>query len=173
MPDFSIQEIAPGVDVALGGICNRSIISQGGSVLVVDSGFAAAEAAPLRAAAQERRKEGALYLFNTHPHGDHVYGNQTFADCPIIAHEGVRQDLVSHGEQTLANWRQNSRMAALISDVVLTPPTITFQEKSLPDHADTPQLSQIVTFPAQAASGTALPGISLSVTRHRIRGRAI
>jgi hypothetical protein len=42
----------------------------------------------------------------------------------------------------------------------------------LPDHADTPQLSQIVTFPAQAASGTALPGISLSVTHHKIRGRA-
>jgi hypothetical protein len=42
----------------------------------------------------------------------------------------------------------------------------------LPDHDDTPQVSQIVTFPAQAASRTALPGISLSVTHHRIRGRA-
>ena len=48
---------------ALGGICNRGLISQGGSVLVVDSGIAVAEAAPLRAAAaQERQKDGALYL---------------------------------------------------------------------------------------------------------------
>jgi len=129
MPDFSIQEIVPGVNIALGGVCNRGIINQGGSVLVVDSGIAVAEATPLRAAAQERRKEGALYLFNTHPHGDHVYGNQVFADSPIVAHVGVRHDLVNHGEQTLANWRQNSRMAAFISDVIITPPTITFQEK--------------------------------------------
>ncbi len=129
MPDFSLQEIVTGVNAALGGVCNRGVINQGGSVLVVDSGIGGAEAAPLRAAAQERRKEGALYLFNTHPHGDHVYGNQVFADCPIIAHEGVRHNLVNYGEQMLANWRQNPRFAAFISDVVITPPTMTFQEK--------------------------------------------
>jgi cyclase len=129
MPDLSIQEIVTGVNVALGGVCNRGVISQGGNVLVVDSGIAAVEAIPLRAAAQEYRKEGALYLFNTHPHGDHTYGNQVFADCPIIAHEGVRNDLVVNGEQTLANWKQNPRMAAFVSDVTITPPTLTFQEK--------------------------------------------
>lgn len=129
MPEFSIQEIVPGVNVALGGVCNRGMINQSGNVLVVDSGIAGAEAAPLRAAAQERRKEGVLYLFNTHPHGDHVYGNQVFADSSIIAHEGVRHELVNHGEQMLANWRQNPRMAAFVSDVILTPPTITFEEK--------------------------------------------
>ncbi len=129
MSDLSIQEIAPGVNAALGGICNRGLISQGGSVLVVDSGIAVAEAAPLRAVAQERQKDGALYLFNTHPHSDHVYGNQIFADCPIIAHEGVRNFLVAHGEQALAGWRQNPHTAALVSDVVITPPTLTFQDQ--------------------------------------------
>jgi cyclase len=130
MPDFSIQEIIPGVNAVFGGICNRGLINQGGSVLVVDSGIGIAEAAPLRAAAQERRKEGALYLFNTHPHGDHVYGNQVFADSPIIAHENVRQDLVNNGTQMLANWQQNPRMAAFVSDLLITPPTITFEEKA-------------------------------------------
>ncbi len=129
MADFSIQEIVPGVNVAFGGVCNRGIINHGGSVLVVDSGIAVAEATSLRAAAQERRKEGVLSLFNTHPHGDHVYGNQVFADCSIIAHEGVRHNMINHGEQTLANWRQNPRMAAFVSDVIITPPTLTFQEK--------------------------------------------
>jgi cyclase len=129
MPELSIQEIVPGVNAALGGICNRGIISQGGNVLVVDSGVAATEAIPLRAAAQEYRKEGVLSLFNTHPHGDHTYGNQVFIDCPIIAHEGVRNELVTNGEQTLANWKQNPRMAAFVSDVKITPPTITFQDK--------------------------------------------
>lgn len=130
MPDLHIQEIVPGVNAALGGVCNRGLIFQGGSVLVVDSGIAVAEAAPLRAVAQKQQKDGAVYLFNTHPHGDHVYGNQVFAHDPIIAHEGVRHDLVLHGEQALANWRQNPRVAALVSDVIITPPTITFQEKA-------------------------------------------
>ena len=129
MSDLSIQEIVPGVHAALGGICNRGLISQGGSVLVVDSGIAGTEATPLRAAAQERQKDGPLYLFNTHPHGDHVYGNQIFADGPIIAHEGVRNSLVAHGEQVLAGWRQNPQMAALLSEVVITPPTLTFQDQ--------------------------------------------
>ena len=131
MPELTLQEIAPGVVAALGGICNRGLIHHGGSVLVVDSGIGPAEAAPLRAAAEQRRAGGALYLFNTHPHGDHMYGNQVFAESPIVAHEGVRRNLVTHGEQTLATWRQDPRMAALTSEVTITPPTLTFQDKAL------------------------------------------
>ncbi|HEV2653455.1 MAG TPA: MBL fold metallo-hydrolase [Ktedonobacteraceae bacterium] len=129
MADFTVQEIAPGVMSALGGVCNRGIIAQNGAVLVVDSGINAAEAAPLREAAQAYHKEGAFYLFNTHPHGDHVYGNQTFADCPILAHEGVRANMVTSGEQILANWKQNPQMGAQVKDVRITPPTLTFQDR--------------------------------------------
>lgn len=130
MSDLSIQEITPGVHAVLGGICNRGLISHAGSVLVVDSGMGVAEAEPLRAAAQERQKDGVLYLFNTHLHSDHVFGNQVFADCPIIAHTGVRNYLVAHGEAALARWRQNPNTAALVSDVVITPPTLTFQDRT-------------------------------------------
>ena len=42
----------------------------------------------------------------------------------------------------------------------------------MPDHADTPQVSQIATLPAPATSGATRPGSSLSVTRHNIRSRA-
>jgi cyclase len=127
MADFTLQEIAPGVMSALGGVCNRGIIEHNGAVLVVDSGINAAEAAPLSKAARAYHKEGSFYLFNTHPHGDHVYGNQVFADGPIIAHEGVRKDMIVSGERTLANWKQNPQMGALVSDVKITPPTVTFQ----------------------------------------------
>lgn len=129
MSDLSIQEIVPGVHAVLGGICNRGLISHSGSVLVIDAGISVAEAALLRASAQERQKDGALCLFNTHPHSDHVYGNQVFADCPIIAHEGVRNFMVAHGEGALARWRQNPDTAALVSDVVIAPPTLTFQDR--------------------------------------------
>jgi cyclase len=105
------------------------LIAHGGHVLVVDSGMTVAEATPLRAAAQERQHDGALYLFNTHLHSDHVYGNQLFADGPILAHAAVRDYLMAHGEAGLTRWRQNPEMAALIHDVVLTPPTLTFPDQ--------------------------------------------
>ncbi|HWS83694.1 MAG TPA: MBL fold metallo-hydrolase [Ktedonobacteraceae bacterium] len=129
MPEFSLQEVVPGVLVALGGVCNRGIISGSGNVLIVDSGLNVTEATLLRTAAQEYCKEGSLSLFNTHPHGDHVYGNQVFTDGPIIAHEGVREDLMASGELTLAKWKQNSQWAQLLSDVTITLPTLTFEDE--------------------------------------------
>lgn len=129
MPNFSLQELVPSVFVALGGVCNRGLISGGGNVLVVDSGVSVAEATPLRTAAQAYCKQGSLSLFNTHPHGDHVYGNQLFTDGPIIAHEGVRADLITSGEQTLAKWKQNLHMAPFLNEVTITPPTVTFEDE--------------------------------------------
>jgi cyclase len=131
MPEFSLQEVVPGVLVALGGMCNRGIITSNENVLVVDSGISVAEATPLHAAAKEYCKQGSLSLFNTHPHGDHVYGNELFTDGPIIAHEGVREDLIASGHQTLAKWKQNPQWAQLLGDVVITPPTITFEDEMM------------------------------------------
>lgn len=129
MSNFSLQEIVPGALVALGGVCNRGIIYGREGVLVVDSGISVAEATPLLAAALEYCKQASLSLFNTHPHGDHVYGNQLFADYPIFAHQGVQDNLLSSGEQTLANWKQNPQMAQFLSDVTITPPTLTFEDQ--------------------------------------------
>jgi cyclase len=127
MPDYTVREIVPGVFAASGGICNRGIITDHGSVLVIDSGINADEATPLRTTAQEYHKQGSLSLFNTHPHGDHVYGNQVFADSTIIAHQGVRDDMVTNGEKTLAAMKQNPRMAGALDNVQITLPTATFQ----------------------------------------------
>ncbi|HTK09042.1 MAG TPA: MBL fold metallo-hydrolase [Ktedonobacteraceae bacterium] len=128
-PEFSIQEVVPGVSAIFGGICNRGIIASQGDVLVVDSGMSVAEATPLRAQADKLRNGGALTLFNTHPHPDHVFGNQVFADAPIVAQQGVRDVLVNAGEQVLAGIKQNPQMAARIGDIKLTPPTLTFQDQ--------------------------------------------
>jgi cyclase len=128
MAEFAIHDIVPGIAFISGGVCNRGIISDGGDVLLIDSGISVAEAEPLRVAANERRQDGNLMLFNTHPHMDHVFGNQVFRDATIIAHQGVRDTLVNNGEQILANLRNNP-MAALIGDITITLPTVTFQDK--------------------------------------------
>ena len=128
-PEFSIQDIVPGVSAIFGGICNRGIIASNGDVLVVDSGMNVAEATPLRAHADKLRNQGTLTLFNTHPHPDHVFGNQVFADAQIIGHQVIRDVIVNTGEQILAGIKQNPRMAELAGDVTLTAPTLTFQDQ--------------------------------------------
>lgn len=129
MAELTIQDLAPGVAAALGGVCNRGIIRGGGSVLVVDSGIGPAEAQPLRAAAEARLGKGYLALFNTHEHGDHTFGNQVFATCPIIAQDAVRTVLAARGMEILAGWKQNPQMADLIGDAQISLPTVTFAER--------------------------------------------
>jgi cyclase len=129
MADLILQELVPQVAAVLGGVCNRGIISGGGSVLVIDAGISASEAQPLRAAAGERVNQGYLTLFNTHSHSDHVFGNSVFADCPIIAQDAVRAVLAEKGEVQLARWKQHPQMAGLIGDASITLPTVTFAER--------------------------------------------
>lgn len=129
MSDFTVKEVLPGINVALGGICNRGIIEDQGSVLVIDSGISAGEATPLRAAALEYLTDGGtLSLFNTHPHGDHVFGNQVFASDTIIGQQALKDDMVAHGEQALAGFKQRPQMAAMLGDVTITPPAVTFRD---------------------------------------------
>lgn len=129
MSDLTLQEIAPGTMAALGGYCNRGLIADRGHVLVIDSGINVAEATSLYAAARQYQQQGTLSLFNTHHHGDHVFGNQVFANGPIIAQRGARDAFARTGEHTLALWKQDPDDSAMLNDVtVLTLPTITFEE---------------------------------------------
>lgn len=128
--DLTIKELTPEAHAAFGGICNRGYIFGGGNVLVIDSGMGVDEATPLREAAQRQLgPHGHLSLFNTHSHGDHVFGNQVFADCPIIAQAAVRRVLIEQGQQALDGMRQNPQMAPLIGDAKLTLPNVTFEER--------------------------------------------
>ena len=128
MPDFTLREVIPGVLAAFGGICNRGIIAHRGHALVIDSGISVAEATPLRDAAQQYCQGGPLSLFNTHPHGDHVFGNQVFADSTIIAQRGVREAMLATGGEMVAASKQNPQMAALVGDITITLPTVLFQD---------------------------------------------
>ena len=129
MSELIVKEVLPGINVALGGICNRGIVEHGGNVLVIDSGISTGEALPLRAAAQASLSEaGELILFNTHPHGDHVFGNHVFASDTIIGQQALKDTMIATGGQTLEMFKQRPELASLLGDVVITPPSVTFQE---------------------------------------------
>ncbi|GER92103.1 MBL fold metallo-hydrolase [Dictyobacter vulcani] len=130
MAEFIVQDIVPGVQFVAGGICNRGLIAAGGDVLVIDSGISVAEAAPLRAAVNNLHDQGYLTLFNTHPHVDHVFGNQAFADAAIIAHQGVRDNMLTTAAATLEGIKKNNpQMAEQLGEITITPPNLTFQDR--------------------------------------------
>jgi Zn-dependent hydrolases, including glyoxylases len=127
MSEITLHEVIPGIHYTSDGVCNRGIITDHGDVLVIDSGISVAEAKPLRVLANQYRTQG-LTLFNTHPHLDHVFGNEVFSDCPIIAQQGVRETLLKTGDQMLARVANDPQMAERVGTVTLTPPTVTFKD---------------------------------------------
>lgn len=87
---FTLTETAPGVHAALAGksgaaVGNAAIVDTGSKTIVVDTFMTAQAAKELRAAARALTGRDAYLAINTHWHGDHVGGNQVFADLPIVA----------------------------------------------------------------------------------------
>src|SRR3954462_8757216 len=90
-----VETIAPDVyfhegDIAHSGHCNNGWIVFKDYVLIIDANFpsGAEEILPkIRAITDKPIK----FVFDTHQHGDHAYGNQTFANAGAVpvAHEGV------------------------------------------------------------------------------------
>ncbi len=62
---------------------NAGIIQSGGRAIVVDTLFGPQSVAPLKEALAEG-SVAAQYVFNTHYHSDHTFGNCAF-DCPVLA----------------------------------------------------------------------------------------
>ncbi len=142
----SIEELAKGVFFAKGKVsyfqngivqeieCNNGWIIFDDFVLVIDANF------PVKVTAlvQEIRKttdKPIRYVFNTHHHGDHLYGNGVWArqGAVAIAHTGVINELhrVETGfyENKPGRWENMAKKRADLREHTLLPPTITFTDK--------------------------------------------
>jgi cyclase len=77
-------------DIAGHGHCNNGWIVFKDYVLVIDANFPSGAEVVIPKIRQITDKP-IRFVFNTHQHGDHAYGNQTFADqgAVPVAHEGV------------------------------------------------------------------------------------
>lgn len=89
-PYFTLKEVASGVFAAIanpgeGAMSNAGIIDLGNEVLVVDTFTTPKAARALKAVAEELTNKKVKYVFNTHYHGDHTFGNQVFTDSIIIS----------------------------------------------------------------------------------------
>src|SRR5581483_8104337 len=93
------EQIAPGVwfregDLQHLGHCNNIIIEMKDYLIVVDANFPSGARAAL-ADAKKVSSKPVKYVFDTHHHGDHAYGNSIWTDAgaTTLAYKGVAEEM--------------------------------------------------------------------------------
>ncbi|WP_044338803.1 MBL fold metallo-hydrolase [Rossellomorea aquimaris] len=87
---FSLCILSDGVYAAIakqgqGAWSNAGIVDLGEELLIFDSFSTPSAGYELRKQAEEMTGKKVKYLINSHYHGDHVFGNQAFAETMIIS----------------------------------------------------------------------------------------
>lgn len=80
------------------GVCSY-VIYDGGEALVLDTGVYPSQGEWIRSYVERELGVRRITVVNTHWHLDHTAGNAYFADCPIIASEACRAELVRLADQ--------------------------------------------------------------------------
>ncbi|MFD1019657.1 MBL fold metallo-hydrolase [Thalassobacillus hwangdonensis] len=93
---FSMHELDEGVYAAIakpgkGAWSNAGVVDLGDSLLVFDAFSTPTAALELRKQAESLTGKKVQYMINSHYHGDHVFGNQAFADATIISTPRTKQ----------------------------------------------------------------------------------
>jgi|SRR5579871_545997 len=130
----TVKQIVPGVwfregDLDKLGHCNNVIIEMKDYLIVVDANFPSGARLAMEAAKKVSNKP-VKYVFDTHHHGDHAYGNAvwTQAGAITLAYKGVAEEMKRYEPkrwQTTAKERDD--VAAMHADSV-EPPKQTFDK---------------------------------------------
>jgi glyoxylase-like metal-dependent hydrolase (beta-lactamase superfamily II) len=110
---FDLQPLAEGVLAAIAtfgqsAVCNAGIIDLGGQTLVFDTFLTPQAATDLRQAITHRLGPARCLVVNSHYHNDHTWGNQAFADVPILASRRTRALMATAGAEELEWYSANS-----------------------------------------------------------------
>ncbi len=130
----TVKQIVPGVwfregDLENLGHCNNIIIEMKDYLIVVDANFPSGARLALAAAKQVSSKP-VKYVFDTHHHGDHAYGNPiwTQAGATTLAYKGVAEEMKRYEP---ARWQAASKGRKDVGDMHLDapePPKQTFDK---------------------------------------------
>ncbi|WP_058304245.1 MBL fold metallo-hydrolase [Gorillibacterium timonense] len=111
---FTLQNVAAGIWAAIaepgsGAAANSVILDLGDTTVIVDT-FSLPQAADhLREAAERLTNRPAAFIVNTHFHGDHHYGNQSFPGSRIIASIRTKELLDQNPRGETADWQDGLR----------------------------------------------------------------
>jgi len=116
----TVKQIAPGVWFREGDIlgqehCNNIIIEMKDHLIVVDANFPSGARATL-ADAKKVSSKPVKYVFDTHHHGDHSYGNAvwTQAGAVTIAYAGVAEEMKRYEP---ARWQSTAKQRKDVADM--------------------------------------------------------
>ncbi|WP_346317554.1 MBL fold metallo-hydrolase [Chitinophaga sp. YIM B06452] len=145
--DFEeVKELAPDVFFSKGKVeyfksgnyqaveCNNGWIVFEDFVVLIDANFPAKAEILLREIAKTTSKP-VRYVFNTHHHSDHIYGNRFWFSqgATAIAHTGVVAELRKYETGYYSNkpgrWENSSSRRTDLMAYSLLPPSMTFEEK--------------------------------------------
>src|SRR5579871_516554 len=130
----TMKLIAPGVwfregDIEHEGHCNNAIIEMKDYLIVVDANFPSGARAVL-ADAKKVSSKPVKYVFDTHHHGDHAYGNAvwTKAGAVTIAYQGVAEEMKRYEPK---RWQDTAKERKDVGDLKIDhpePPQQTFND---------------------------------------------
>ena len=124
-----VQEIAPGIYFHQGDIekghCNQGWVMFEKFVLVIDGNYPSGAEIVL-SKIRAMTDKPIRFAFDTHHHGDHMYGNKVWMDAGAIpvAHEGVIEEAERYEPE---RWNGETRDDVLASELVL--PILRFPDK--------------------------------------------
>ncbi len=131
----NVKQIAPGVwfregEIKDKGHCNNIWIEMKDYLIVVDANFPSGAEACL-ADIKKTTKKPVKYVFDTHHHGDHAYGNPVWTKlgATTLAYVGVAEEMKRYepaGWQGAAKTRKD---VAALNLSTAEPPKQTFKEK--------------------------------------------
>src|SRR5712692_9694522 len=130
----TVKQIVPGVwfregDLENQGHCNNIIIEMKDYLIVVDANFPSGARLAM-AAAKKVSSKPVKYVFDTHHHGDHAYGNPvwTQAGATTLAYKGVVEEMKRYEP---ARWQATAKGRQDVADMHLDapePPKQTFDK---------------------------------------------
>ena len=130
----AVKQIVPGVwfregEIQKLGHCNNVLIEMKDYLIVVDANFPSGARAAL-ADAKKLSSKPVKYVFDTHHHGDHAYGNPvwTKAGATTLAHKGVVEELKRYEPK---RWLDTAKTRQDVADLNLPtaePPVQTFDK---------------------------------------------
>src|SRR5580692_6275126 len=130
----TVQKITDGVwfregDLKNLGHCNNIIIEMKDYLVVVDANFPSGARLAMEAAKKVSSKP-VKYVFDTHHHGDHSYGNAvwTQAGATMLAYKGVSEEMKRYEPK---RWQQTAKERQDVADMhqdSVEPPKQTFDK---------------------------------------------
>jgi glyoxylase-like metal-dependent hydrolase (beta-lactamase superfamily II) len=134
-----VQEIAPGVYFHQGnldkGHCNQGWVIFKNFVLVIDGNFPEG-AEEVIAKIRSMTDKPIRFAFDTHHHGDHMYGNKVWVDAGAVpvAHEGVVEEARKYEPgrwDEAAKERNDVRESELVLPVIRYPDRMVFDDGTM------------------------------------------